>query len=87
MNLSSLNTLLFVDPPELSDQTASEILDFLYQLSTAFENHYADQLRRYYQSLETDPSQQQNLFDNGNQESEQSPQDIVEGFDDQLPPF
>jgi hypothetical protein len=87
MNLSSLQSLLFVDPPELSDQTASEILDFLYQLSTAFENHYADQLRRYYQTLETDPSQQQNLFEHGNQESEQSPDVMIEGFDDDWPPF
>ncbi len=87
MNLSSLPSLLFVDPPELSDQTASEILDFLYQLSTAFENHYADQLRRYYQSLETDPSQQQNLFDNIHQKTDQSPHDMLEGFDDELPPF
>ena len=85
MNLSSLPSLLFVDPPELSDQTASEILDFLYQLSTAFENHYADQLRRYYQHLETDPSQQQNLFDSVNQESDQSLKLGVEGFDDDLP--
>ena len=85
MNLSSLPSLLFVDPPELSDQTASEILDFLYQLSTAFENHYADQLRRYYQSLETDPPQQQNLFDSVNQESDQSLGHGVEGFDDELP--
>ena len=42
-------SLLFVDPPELSDKTASEMLDFLYELTTAFENHYAAQLRRYYQ--------------------------------------
>ena len=43
------HSLLFVEPPELSDQTASEMLDFLYELTTAFENHYAAQLRRYYQ--------------------------------------
>ena len=45
----TLQSLLFVDPPDLSDETASEILDFLYELTTAFENHYAAQLRRYYQ--------------------------------------
>ena len=54
------NSLLFVEPPELSDQTASEMLDFLYELTTAFENHYAAQLRRYYQ--EGDRSQQ-DLFE------------------------
>ena len=45
----NLQSPLFVDPPDLSDETASEILDFLYELTTAFENHYAAQLRRYYQ--------------------------------------
>jgi len=52
----NLQSLLFVDPPDLSDKTASEMLDFLYELTTAFENHYAVQLRRYYQ--EGDQSQQ-----------------------------
>ena len=42
-------SLLLLEPPELSDKNATEILDFLYQLTTAFENHYAAQLRRYYQ--------------------------------------
>ena len=46
----NLQSLLFVDPPDLSDETASEILDFLYELTVAFENHYGHQLRRYYQS-------------------------------------
>ncbi len=44
----NLQSLLFVEPPELSDKTASEMLDFLYQLINAFENHYAAQLWRYY---------------------------------------
>ena len=41
-------SLLFVEPPELSDKTATDVLDFLYQLTNAFENHYAAQLQRYY---------------------------------------
>ena len=45
-------SLMLADPPELSDETVSEVLDFLYQLTTAFENQYANQLRRYYQSIE-----------------------------------
>ena len=61
----NLQSLLFVDPPDLSDETASEILDFLYELTTAFENHYAAQLRRYYQ--EGDRSQQ-DLFEDFNDE-------------------
>ena len=55
----NLQSLLFLDPPELSDKTASEMLDFLYQLTTAFENHYAAQLRRYYQQGDRS---QQDLF-------------------------
>ena len=56
-------SLLFVDPPDLSDKTASEMLDFLYELTTAFENHYAAQLRRYYQEID---QSQQDLFDEFN---------------------
>ena len=61
----NLQSLLFVDPPDLSDETASEMLDFLYELTTAFENHYAAQLRRYYQ--EGDRSQP-DLFEDFNDE-------------------
>ena len=64
-------SLLFVDPPELSDKTASEMLDFLYALTTAFENHYAAQLLRYYR--EGDRSQQ-DLFEDVD-------------FNDELPTF
>ena len=46
---------LFAELPELSDEMVSGILDFLYELTTAFENHYANQLRRYHQP--TDASQ------------------------------
>ena len=58
-------SLLFVDPPELSDKTASEMLDFLYEITTAFENHYAAQLRRCYQE---DDRSQQDLFEDFNDE-------------------
>ncbi len=45
-------SLMLADPPELSAESASEMLDFLYQLVTAFENQYASQLRQYYHSVE-----------------------------------
>ena len=45
-------SLMLVEPPELTDETASEMLDFLYQLVNAFENQYGNQLRRHYQSTE-----------------------------------
>lgn len=51
-------SLMFVDPPVLSDEAASEMLDFLYELINAFENHYGNQLRRYYEPsapLQPDP--------------------------------
>ena len=58
-------SLLFVEPPELSDKTASEMLDFLYELTTAFENHYVAQLRRYYQAVD---QSQPDLFEDFNHE-------------------
>lgn len=56
---------LFVDLPDLSDKSACEMLDFLYELTTAFENHYAAQLRRYYQKID---QSQQDLFEEINDE-------------------
>jgi len=38
--------LLLHNPPELSDQAASQLLDLLYALTTALESHYSAQLRR-----------------------------------------
>jgi hypothetical protein len=61
----NLQSLLFVDPPDLSDKSATEMLDFLYELTTAFENHYAAQLRRYYQEID---QSQQDLFEEFNNE-------------------
>jgi hypothetical protein len=59
------HSLLLLDPPDLSDQSASEMLDFLYELTTAFENHYFAQLRRYYQE---DDRSQPDLFEDFNDE-------------------
>lgn len=42
--------LTLPNPPPLSDEAAGELLDWLYEFTVAFEKHYADQLRRYYQS-------------------------------------
>ena len=64
-------SLLIVESPELSDNTAREMLDVLYDLTTAFETHYAVQLRRYYQ--EGDRSQH-DLFED-------------EDFNDEWPTF
>ena len=40
------DTLWLQTPPQLSDQTACEMLAFLYELINAYENHYANQIRR-----------------------------------------
>jgi hypothetical protein len=56
-------SLTLADPPELSAETASEMLDFLYQLVNAFENQYANQLRHYYRSVETPESDRAEDFD------------------------
>ena len=41
---------IWLDKPELSDAAAAQLLDLLYELLTAFENAYFDQLHRYYAS-------------------------------------
>jgi hypothetical protein len=56
---------LFLDPPDLSDEAASEMLDFLQEFTMAFECQYADQLRRYYQE---DDLPQLDLFEGPNDE-------------------
>lgn len=38
--------MILNDPPVLSDEAARQTLDLLYELITAFENHYAGQLYR-----------------------------------------
>ena len=40
--------------PELSDEAAAMVLDFLYGLITDFESAYAHQIRRHHQALGDD---------------------------------
>ena len=56
----NLHSLMLVDPPRLSDEAASEMLDFLYELINAFENQYRVQLQRHYQ---TNQPPQPDLFE------------------------
>ena len=44
---------LWLAKPELSDEAAAQLLDFLYELVTGFENAYFDQLHRYYATAES----------------------------------
>ncbi len=39
-------------PVDLSDEAAAQLLDFLHELTTAFERHYGAQLKRYYSSID-----------------------------------
>ena len=62
---------LLVDTPDLTDEAAVEILDFLYELAYAFEGRYFVQLQRGKLKSRIDVSQP----------------DLFEAFDDELPDF
>ncbi len=47
------------DVPALSAEAAAQCLDFVYALLTAFENHYASELR---QAQQAEDDLQQDLF-------------------------
>lgn len=51
--------LILHNPPELSDEAASQFLVMLYELATAVENHSFHQLHRYQDSAQ---SPQPDLF-------------------------
>ena len=46
--------LILNHPPELSDEALRALLDMLYEVASALENHYAAQLRRYHGDLFAD---------------------------------
>ena len=46
--MSDEHVLRVALPTDLSDEAAATLIQFLYELTTALENHYAAQLRRYY---------------------------------------
>ena len=39
-------------PVDLSDDAAAKLLEFLHELTSVFERHYADQLQRHYRAAE-----------------------------------
>lgn len=41
-------------PAHLSDENAAQILEFLHEVTRAFESRYFDQIGRYYDNLRTD---------------------------------
>lgn len=49
---------IWLPKPQLSDEAAAQLLDFLHEFTAAFENAYYDQLHRYYASLDcSEPKQ------------------------------
>jgi hypothetical protein len=70
--MMNITALILDEAPALSDESASDVLDFLYLLVEAFEQQYSPQLRRHYQSKLTIDLPQPDLF---------------EDFDDELPDF
>jgi len=47
-----MNTSILT-PPELDDETAAKLNDFLYELLEAFESHYCYQILRHHRNLRT----------------------------------
>ncbi len=46
--------LILNNPPKLSDEALRALLDMLYEVASALENHYAVQLRSYHGDLFAD---------------------------------
>lgn len=62
-------TLILTELPELSDESAGQLLDYLNSFVNAFEERYYTQLQRYYQLQAT-------------MEPTEPPEpDLFEGFD------
>lgn len=73
-------SLFFADAPDLTDEAASGILDFLYEVTTAFENRYYAQLKRHEQQCEA-------VWLDLQAQHEKKQQDLFVEFDDDLPDF
>ena len=61
------DTLYQLFPPDLPDEVVWALLEFLYELTRAFENYYAAQLRRHWNNHPID--------------SDEPPDDLWEGDD------
>jgi len=47
--------VLIIDAPELSDEGAASVNNFLQEFILAFESHYLCQLHRYHKRFKDDP--------------------------------
>jgi len=50
-------------PDDLSDEAVAQLVESLYEIARALENHYAEQLHRHYHPVDT--RQQELWHDNG----------------------
>ncbi|MCP4536477.1 MAG: hypothetical protein GY832_04965 [Chloroflexi bacterium] len=73
-------SLLFADSPDLTDEAVSGMLDFLYEVTAAFENRYYAQLMRHDQQCEA-------VWLDLQAQHEEKQQDLFAEFDDNLPDF
>lgn len=55
--------LILTDLPELTDESAGQLLDLLNAFVTAFEERYYTQLRRYYQAQAIPEPPEGDLFE------------------------
>ena len=53
-------TVMFLYPPELSDEAVAAVGDFLHELVCSFERNYAGQLRRHNDALDQFAQEQRN---------------------------
>lgn len=74
------SSLIFADAPDLTDEAASEIREFLYEVITAFENKYYGHLKRYDQQCEA-------VWLDLQAQHEEKQQNLFVAFDDDLPDF
>jgi hypothetical protein len=49
-------------PIGLDDQAAAQVMEFLQALTDAFERHYADQIRRYYDADDQRSAERRVIF-------------------------
>ena len=62
-------SLLLLDPPDLSDEAAGQMLDFLYDFTAAFESQYLAQIIRHDQMGSDEEPPQSELFEMPDYES------------------
>ena len=61
-----IHSMMLIEPPSLSAESARELRNFLEELTNAFENHYGAQMRDWYPQCappESIQPRERDLFD------------------------